>query len=94
MNTTQLNSTASTLLRLYARKMELANEIAEQEEKLKQYMTDNQLTYLPLESANVSWIDVESTVLDTKKVKEFLTPNQIAELSKVRYTKRFNCKVA
>lgn len=94
MNTTQLNSTASTLLRLYARKMELANEIAEQEEKLKQYMTDNQITYLPLESANVSWIEVESTVLDTKKVKEFLTPNQFAELSKVRYTKRFNCKVA
>lgn len=94
MNNTQLNSTASTLLRLYARKMELANEIAEQEEKLKQYMSDNELTYLPLESANVSWIEVESTVLDTKKVKEFLTPNQFAELSKVRYTKRFNCKVA
>lgn len=94
MNNTQLNSTASTLLRLYARKMELANEIAEQEEKLKQYMSDNELTYLPLESANVSWIEVESTVLDNKKVKEFLTPNQLAELSKVRYTKRFTCKVA
>lgn len=94
MNTTQLNSTASTLLRLYARKMELVNEIAEQEEKLKQYMTDNNITYLPLESANVSWVDVESTVLDTKKVKEFLNPVQIAELSKVRFTKRFTCKVA
>ena len=94
MNTTQLNSTASILLRLYARKMELANEIAEQEEKLKQYMTDNNITYLPLESANVSWVDVESTVLDTKKVKEFLTPNQFAELSKIRFTKRFTCKVA
>ena len=94
MNNTQLNSTASTLLRLYARKVELANEIAEQEEKLKQYMTDNEITYLPLESANVSWIEVENSVLDTKKIKEFLTPNQIAEFSKIRYTKRFTCKVA
>lgn len=94
MNRTQLNTTASTLLKLYQRKNELANEIAEYEERLKLYMSDNNISYLPLEVANVSWVDVESTVLDTKRVKEFLTPNQVAELSKVRYTKRFNCKVA
>jgi len=94
MNQVQLNTTAQTLLKLYERKMQLVNEIAEYEEKLKQHLTDNNLTYLALESANVSWVDVESTVLDTKKVKEFLTPNELAELSKTRFTKRFNCKVA
>ena len=94
MNRTQLNTTASTLLKLYQRKNELSNEIAEHEERLKQFLSDNNLTYLALEVANISWVDIESTVLDTKKVKEFLTPNQVAELSKVRYTKRFNCKVA
>ena len=94
MNRTQLNTTASTLLKLYQRKNELSNEIAEYEERLKQFLSDNNLTYLALEVANISWVDIESTVLDTKRVKEFLTPNQVAELSKVRYTKRFNCKVA
>ena len=94
MNRTQLNTVASTLLKLYERKVQLANEIADYEEKLKQYMSDNNISYLPLEVANISWVDVESTVLDTKRVKEFLTPELIAELSKVRYTKRFNCKVA
>ena len=49
MNRTQLNTTATVLLNLYARKLELMNEIAEQEERLKQYMTDNNITYLPLE---------------------------------------------
>ena len=94
MNRTQLNTVASTLLKLYERKVQLANEIADYEEKLKQHMADHNLNYLPLEVANISWVDVESTVLDTKRVKEFLTPELIAELSKVRYTKRFNCKVA
>ena len=94
MNRTQLNTTAQTLLKLYERKVQLANEIAEYEERLKQHLADNNLTYLALEVANVSWVDVESTVLDTKRVREFLTPNEIAELSRVRYTKRFNCKVA
>jgi len=94
MNRTQLNTVASTLLKLYERKVQLANEIADYEEKLKQYMSDNNISYLPLEVANVSWIDVESTVLDTKKVKEFLTPEIFAELSKTRFSKRFNCKVA
>lgn len=94
MNRTQLNTTASTLLKLYERKIQLANEIADYEEKLKQHMADNNISYLPLEVANISWIDVESVVLDTKRVREFLTPNEIAELSKVRFTKRFNCKVA
>ena len=94
MNRTQLNTTASTLLKLYQRKNELSNEISEYEERLKQFLSDNNLTYLALEVANISWVDIESTVLDTKRVKEFLTPNQVAELSKVRYTKRFNCKVA
>lgn len=94
MNRTQLNTTAQTLLKLYERKVQLANEIAEYEERLKQHMADTNVTYLALEVANVSWVDVESTVLDTKKIKEFLTPNELAELSKVRYSKRFNCKVA
>ena len=94
MNRTQLNTTAQMLLKLYERKIQVANEIAEYEEKLKQYMADHNISYLPLEVANVSWIEVESTVLDTKKVKEFLTPNEYAELSRVRLTKRFNCKVA
>ena len=94
MNRTQLNTTAQTLLKLYERKVQLSNEIAEYEERLKQHLSDNNITYLALEVANISWIDVESTVLDTKKVKEFLTPNEFAELSRVRYSKRFNCKVA
>lgn len=94
MNQVQLNTTAQTLLKLYERKVQLANEIAEYEERLKQHLSDNHLTYLALEAANVSWVDIESTVLDTKRVKEFLTPNELAELSRVKYTKRFTCKVA
>ena len=94
MNRVQLNTTAQTLLKLYERKVQLANEIAEYEERLKQHLSDNNLTYLALEVANVSWVDVESQVLDTKRVKDFLTPNELAELSRVRYSKRFNCKAA
>ena len=94
MNQVQLNTTAQTLLKLYERKTQLLNEIGEYEERLKQHLSDNNLTYLALEAANVSWIEVESTILDQKKVKEYLTPNELAELSKIKYTKRFTCKVA
>ena len=55
----------------------------------KQYLTDYVKSQL-----GVSWVDVESQVLDTKRVKDFLTPNELAELSRVRYSKRFNCKAA
>ena len=94
MNRVQLNTTAEILLKLYERKVQLSNEIALYEERLKQYLSDNGLTYLALEAANVSWVDIESTVLDTKRVKEFLTPNELVQLSKVKYSKRFNCKAA
>lgn len=94
MNQVQLNTTAQTLLKLYERKAQLMNEIGEYEERLKQHLSDNNLTYLALEAANISWVDIESTVLDTRRVREFLTPNELAELSKIKYSKRFTCKVA
>ena len=94
MNNTQLNTTANTLLKLYARKQELANEIAEFEEKLKQHMSDNNISYLPLEAANVSWIEVTSNVVDTKKLKEILSLEEYANVTKERVSKRFTCKVA
>lgn len=94
MNKTQLNTTATILLNLYSRKLELMNEIAEQEEKLKQYMTDNNISYLPLESANVSWIEISSQVIDNKKLKELLSVEEYANITKERISKRFTCKVA
>ena len=94
MNRTQLNTTATVLLNLYARKLEVMNEIAEQEEKLKQYMSDNNITYLPLESANVSWIEISSQVIDNKKLKELLSVEEYANITKERISKRFTCKVA
>ena len=94
MNRTQLNTTATVLLNLYARKLELMNEIAEQEERLKQYMTDNNITYLPLESANVSWVEISSQVVDNKKLKELLSVEEYANITKERISKRFTCKVA
>lgn len=94
MNRTQLNTTATVLLNLYARKLEVMNEIAEQEEKLKQYMSDNNITYLPLESANVSWIEISSQVVDNKKLKELLSAEEYAHITKERISKRFTCKVA
>ena len=94
MNRTQLNTTATVLLNLYARKLEVMNEIAEQEEKLKQYMSDHNMTYLPLESANVSWIEISSQVVDNKKLKELLSVEEYANITKERISKRFTCKVA
>lgn len=94
MNQVQLNTTAQTLLKLYERKAQLMNEIGEYEERLKQHLTDNNLTYLALEAANVSWVDIESVIIDSKKVREFLTPNELALLTKTKHSKRFTCKVA
>lgn len=94
MNRTQLNTTATVLLNLYARKLEIMNEIAAQEERLKQYMSDNNITYLPLESANISWIEISSQVVDNKKLKELLSVEEYANITKERISKRFTCKVA
>ena len=94
MNRTQLNTTATVLLNLYARKLEIMNEIATQEERLKQYMSDNNITYLPLESANISWIEISSQVVDNKKLKELLSVEEYANITKERISKRFTCKVA
>lgn len=94
MNRTQLNTTATVLLNLYARKMELMTEIAEQEERLKQYMSDNNITYLPLESANISWVEISSQVVDNKKLRELLSVEEYANITKERISKRFTCKVA
>ena len=94
MKRTQLNTTATVLLNLYARKMELMTEIAEQEERLKQYMSDNNITYLPLESANISWVEISSQVVDNKKLRELLSVEEYANITKERISKRFTCKVA
>ena len=94
MNRTQLNTTATVLLNLYARKLEIMNEIATQEERLKQYMSDNNITYLPLESANISWIEIRSQVVDNKKLKELLSVEEYANITKERISKIFTCKVA
>lgn len=88
MNRFEVNATIKTLKDLYTKEAELKEAISNQEAIIKEYLTNNNLEMITLESGTASWKTVFGKALDMKAFRQ--AHENIYQLYAVeKVTKRF-----